>query len=72
MKIWEIPVTWEMRGTLKVEAKTLEEAMKIARDNRLIPLPGGYYVNGSWRLTNIDEDFIRECYNNNQKDEEEN
>lgn len=73
MKTWRIPVSWEMMGMVNVEANTLEEAMDIARDESSdIPLPEGDYVDGSWVLSEDDEDYIRECYNDNQEDQEEN
>ena len=72
MATWKIPVSWEMCGVVKIEAETLEEAMEIARDDDgVIPLPDGEYVDGSWRLADTDTEFIREIYNNNQKDKEE-
>ena len=71
MTTWKIPVTWEVCGMVKIEAETLEEAMAIARDDDgVIPLPEGDYVDGSWRLTEEDEELVRELYNNNQQDEE--
>lgn len=71
MATWKIPVTWEVFGMVIVEAETLKDAMKIARDDDgVIPLPEGEYVDGSWRLTESDEDFVRQSYNNNKKDEE--
>ena len=71
MKQWKIPVTWEMCGIVTVKADTLEGAMDIARndDGVLIPEDGGY-VDGSWDLSMDDEETVRECYNNNQTDEE--
>ena len=72
MKIWKIPITWEMCGEVKIEANTLEEAMEIAKDDdSFIPLPYGSYVDGSWQLTYTNEKVIRQCYNDNQQDEEE-
>lgn len=33
-----------------------------------IPLPiDGNYVDGSWELSAPNPDYVRECYNNNQK-----
>lgn len=32
-KIYEIPVEWTMRGRLKVEASSLEEAVQYAKEN---------------------------------------
>ena len=73
MKKWKIPVTWEVFGNVVVEADTLAEAMKIARDEEeILPLPEeSDYVSGSWRLTEEDEDFVRNFYNDSQQDEQE-
>lgn len=69
MKTWKIPVTWEVFGTVTIDAATLEEAMIIAKDDEgVIPLPEGDYVDGSWRLTETDTELVRELYNRNQKD----
>ncbi len=71
MKIWRIPVTWQCCAFVKVNAATLDEALVVARDdNGVLPLPPeSQYVDGSWELSETDPDFIRECYNENQKDE---
>lgn len=71
MKKWKIPVTWEACGDVYVDADTLEEAMETARDDEgVIPLPTeSDYVDGSWRLSETDENFVREMYNDNQQDE---
>lgn len=67
---WEIPVTWEVCAKIKIKANTLEEAMEIARDDEgIIPLPTDTdYVDGSWRLSEEDVDFVRDGYNNGQQD----
>ena len=71
MKKWKIPVTWEVCGYVYVDADTLVEAMETARDNEgVIPLPTeSDYVDGSWRLSETDENFVREMYNDNQQDD---
>ena len=71
MKKWKIPVTWEVCGYVYVDADTLNEAMETARDDEgVIPLPTeSDYVDGSWRLSETDENFVREMYNDNQQDE---
>lgn len=71
MKEWKIPVSWESSALIRVEANTLEEAMKIARDDDgIIPLPDDWdYVDGSWSLSEEDELYIREMYNGSQEDE---
>ena len=74
MKTWKIPVTFEMCGFVYVDSDTLEEAMEIARDkDGLLPLPKDKdYVDGSWGLSYDEEQIVRECFNDNQKDEEKN
>ncbi len=71
MKTWKIPVTWEVCAFVEVEAKTLVEAMQIARDEEgKIPLPTEpEYVDGSWNLSETNEDYVREWYNDNQEDD---
>ena len=71
MKTWKIPVVWAMTATVCVEAKTLKEAIKVAQDDAgVIPIPNdGVFIDGSWEVDCTDESFLREYYNNNQKDE---
>ncbi len=71
MKTWKIPVTWEVCAFVEVEAETLAEAMEIARDDEgKIPLPtDSEYVDGSWNLSETNEDYVREWYNDNQEDD---
>ena len=71
MKKWKIPVTWEVCGYVYIDADTLVEAMETARDDEgVIPLPTeSDYVDGSWRLSETDENFVREMYNDNQQDD---
>ena len=72
MKEWRIPVTWEMCGTVTVQAGMLAEAMKKARNDASIPLPEeSVFVDGSFDLSVVEEETVREFYNNNQKDEGE-
>lgn len=72
MATWRIPVVWQEYGFVDIEANTLKEAIEIAKDDDgVIPLPEGNYVEDSWELDCCDEDFIRNCYNDNQQDEEE-
>ena len=70
MKTWKVPVTWEVCGFVEIEAKTLEEAIELAKDDEgVIPLPEeSDYVDGSWRVTEEDVEIIRTLYNDNQKD----
>ena len=71
MKNWNVPVSWQMCTTIRIQAETLEEAIKIARDDEgVLSLPqNGEYVDGSWEVSCDDADTIRECYNDNQGDE---
>ena len=70
MKTWRIPVVWQMMGVVEVVADTLEEAMKIAKDDDNIPLPdNGEYLDDSWEVATNDVDSIRDIYNRNQEDE---
>ena len=73
MKSWRIPVIWQEAGTIWVEADTLAEAIKIARDDDgVIPIPdNGDFVDGSWEVDCDDEEFVRAYYNFGQKDEED-
>ncbi len=69
MKTWTIPVMYSMAGIVKIEANTLKEAIDIALNDDSIPLPNNsYYIDGSWEVCGSEE-YTRECYNNNQKDE---
>lgn len=70
MKSWKIPVTWEMCGIVTVEADRLEEAMEKVRRTGNISLPrDGIYVDGTLDLSMNEDEEIRSCFNNNQKDE---
>ena len=73
MKTWKIPVVWQEMGVVEVEADTLAEAIKIARDDDgIIPIPdNGEFLDGTWEVDCEDEDYLREWYNDNQEDEEE-
>ena len=71
MKTWKIPVVWQEMGFVNIEADKLSEAIEIAKDkDGSIPLPDdGYYVEASWEVDCLDEEYIRQCYNDNQEDE---
>ena len=56
-KYYEIPCTWEVYGTLEVEADSLEEAIELAeRDDSPMPDESDY-VDGSFQ---IDRDIAEE------------
>lgn len=66
MREWRIPVTWEMFGTVSIEADTLAEAIDRAYDHGSVP-DDGEYVDDSWEIPdNIGE--IRAWYNDNTPD----
>ena len=69
MKIWNIPVSWEVVGLVEIQPPTLEKAIEIARTDDSIELPYGEYVDGSFDVTVDDDELIRECYNKGQQDE---
>ena len=71
MKTWNIPVCWTMMGTVNVEAKTLDEAIEIAKDDAgIIPIPDdGMFIGGTWEVDCTDIDYLRKWYNGNQIDD---
>lgn len=71
MKTWNIPVCWTMMGTVNVEAKTLDEAIEIAKDDAgIIPIPDdGIFMGGSWEVDCTDINYLRKWYNGNQMDD---
>lgn len=71
MKTWRIPVAWTMMGMVDVEAKTLDEAIEIAKDDAgVIPIPdNGTFLDGSWEVDCSDSAYIREWYNYNKQNE---
>lgn len=73
MKTWRIPVCWTMMGMVNVEAKTLDEAIEIAKDDAgVIPIPhDGTFMDGTWEVDCFDKDYLRQWYNFDQKDEED-
>ena len=69
MKLWEIPVSWEVAGIATVPGNTLEEAIQKAKHDDSVELPSGEYVDGSFDVTVDDDDLIREVYNHGQQDD---
>lgn len=69
MKLWALPVSWEVAGVAMVPADTLEDAIHAVRHDDSIELPTGYYVHGSFDITIEDTAFIREFYNHGQLDD---
>ena len=60
MKI-KLPVTWEAFGIVEVEANSIEEAVNYFNENSdYINMPkNSEYVDGSFRLSESDPDFIK-------------
>ena len=69
MRIWKIPVSWEVAGVVEIQAPTLDRAIEIAKTDDTIKLPYGEYVSGSFDVTVDDDDLIRNYYNQGQQDE---
>lgn len=58
MKEFNLSVTWEMCGIVKVKAYSLEEAMEIFNETSdYIKIPNGEYIDSSFRLStdNVEE-----------------
>lgn len=71
-----IPVTWEVCGTVHIEANSIEEALtKFDEMADYIRLPDGEYVDGSFEITCRDKDFIEmfnpECTFEDVEDKDE-
>lgn len=69
MKIWAIPVSWEVAGIVRIPANTLDEAIHAVKRDASIELPSGEYVDGSLDVTVDDDTLIRDYYNHGQKDD---
>lgn len=51
MKVFKIPVVYEMYGFVSIETETLEDAIEIALHDNDVPLPDDpSYVEGSFAL----------------------
>ena len=64
-KFWKIPVTWQLCGTVEVEANTIEEAIeefyRIENSGEEFSLPAdNEYVDGSFQLSTDDIDELKE------------
>ena len=64
MKEFDLCVTWEMCGTVKVKANNLEEAMEIFhKTSDEIMLPEGEYVDSSFKLSTDEVDEMEAMVN---------
>lgn len=67
--IWTIPVYWTEAGKINIRARSLEDAINKARDDwEDISLPVGEYLDGSWEVSDLPVEEIRDLYNNGQRD----
>ena len=61
---FRIPVSWQVAGTVIVEAKNINEAIEIAKDKEgKIPLPEGDYIEDSWQVDDLTPEEILDLYN---------
>ena len=60
MKI-KLPVTWEAFGIVEIEANSIEEAVNYFNETSdyLNMIENSEYVDGSFRLSESDPDFIK-------------
>ncbi len=59
-KVLKIPVTWKMYGYVEVEGDSIEEALKnFRRDEDEYDLPDGEYVDGSFTLSDDNEENLK-------------
>lgn len=56
MRTFKIPVYWELKGVVVVEAEDIDEACSIVKSDDT-PMPTGYYVEDSYM---IDWDVLSE------------
>lgn len=64
MKEFDLCVTWEMCGTVKIKAISLEEAMEIFhKTSDEIMLPEGEYVDSSFKLSTDEVDEMEAMVN---------
>ena len=71
MRVWNIPVEWEMCGIVSIEAETLEEAVEKAEDDPYVEIPPGEYIDCSFRVPDLDVEEIRDWYNDGVPDSAE-
>ena len=68
MKLYKIPVMWQMYGYMDIEAETLDEAKEEAY-SFLQPLPDGDYMDGSFE---VDEQYMVELNHAEETETERN
>lgn len=69
MKTWKIPVQYCMTGFVFIDANTLSEATDIAVTDPDVFLPDDpSYVDGTFEVVEVGEDYIRSVYNDDMPD----
>ena len=63
LKLYELPVSWEVCGYLKVYAKNLQEAIERAYDENT-QLPDANYIDGSFKVDMEDGQILSDMYPN--------
>ena len=48
MAKFAVAVSWEVCGVMDIEAESLDEAIRIAKEDQDLPLPDGDYIDGSF------------------------
>ena len=66
IKTFKIPVSWEMCGFVKVDATSLEEAIRYALEHQdeFKLTEDGNYIDASFEIAS-DEDYVA-CFNENK------
>lgn len=60
LKQYKIPCDWECYGVLRIEAKSLKEAIsKAKKESESCSLPKGYYIDGSFKLNIADKSLLK-------------
>lgn len=59
-KVFKIPVSWEVFGEVKIEAESIEDALKIFKEKEdSLPLPTeSTYVDGSFKLNDEETAYL--------------
>jgi hypothetical protein len=59
-KTFKIPVSWEVYGEVKIEAESIEDALKIFEETQdSLPLPlESNYVDGSFKLNDEETTYL--------------
>lgn len=70
-KLFEVAVEWSVCGTVKLEAESLEEAMKAAEQATPLSVQSPYYIDDSWSVNEqLTEDLNLEVDEEEDQDEQ--